>query len=76
MWKNVQNIFLGRICNNFGKQFNCLSIHLLRLARVISEEIDDQRVVALFHLVDNLDDRNITEFPIVQKVFVRTVSLH
>ena len=76
MRKNVQNIFLGRICNNFGNQFNCLSIHLLGLARVISEEIDDQRVVTLFHLVDNLDDRNITESPIAQKVFVRTVSLH
>ena len=44
---------------------------------MISEEIDDQRVVALFHLVDNLDDRNITEFPIEQKkLFRQTVSLH
>ena len=74
--QNVQNIFLGQICKNFGKRLNCLSIHLLRLARVISEEIDDQRVVALFHLVDNLDDRNITRLPIEQKVFIRTVSLH
>ena len=69
MRKNVQNIFLGRICNNFGKRLNYLSIHLLRLARVISEEIDDQCVVALFHLVDNLDDENILEFPTEKEIF-------
>ena len=72
----MQNIFFGRICNNVGRRLNNLSIHLLRLARVISEEIDDQCVVALFHLVDNLDDRNITEFLMEKKLFRRTVSLH
>ena len=44
---------------------------------MISEEINDKRVVTFFHLVDNLDDRNITEFPIEQKVFYtnRVVAL-
>ena len=72
----MQNIFFCRICNNVGRLLNNLSIHLLRLARVISEEIDDQRVVALFHLVDNLDDENILEFPTEKEISRQTVSLH
>ena len=55
---------------------NNLSIHLLRLARVISEEIDDQCVFALFHLVHNLDDEIISEFPTEKEISGQTVSLH
>ena len=72
----MQNIFFCRICNNVGRLLNNLSIHLLRLARVISEEIDDQCVVALFHLVDNLDNGNILEFPTEKEISRQTVSLH
>ena len=61
--------FLDEFATTLANDLICLSIHLLRLTRVISEQVDHQLVVALLQLVDH----SVVHLVIIMMIFMMVV---